>query len=116
MSLIHRLDSQQADFMARLQELLQVDTSIDGAIENTTKTIIATIKNEGDAALLSYTRQFDHVSATDFSQLRIPLKACQDALDALPQAVRQAQIGRASCREREASRGAQGRRRRDRGR
>jgi len=90
MSLIHRLDSQQADFMARLQELLQVDTSIDGAIENTTKTIIATIKNEGDAALLSYTRQFDHVSATDFSQLRIPLKACQDALDALPQAVRQA--------------------------
>src|SRR5699024_886895 len=90
MSLIHRLNSQQADFTARLQHLLQVDTSVDGTIEATTKKIIATIKNEGDAALLSYTRQFDGVTATDFSELRIPLEACHAALQQLPQDVRKA--------------------------
>ena len=90
MSLIHRLNSQQADFTARLQHLLQVDTSVDGTIEATTKEIISTIKNEGDAALLSYTRRFDGVTATDCSALRIPLEACYAALQELPHDVRNA--------------------------
>src|SRR5690606_4670789 len=44
----------------------------------------AAVRQGGDEAVLSYTRQLDRVAATHFSELEIPRERLQQSLDGLP--------------------------------
>lgn len=90
MSLITRLDSQHPDFADRLKTLLAFDATEDESIEHATATILARVRQDGDAAVLDYTRQFDGSDATDMAGLRISADQCQHALNSLPADIRQA--------------------------
>ncbi|HLS52131.1 MAG TPA: histidinol dehydrogenase [Burkholderiaceae bacterium] len=90
MSIINRLNSQDPSFSKQLDTLLAYDASDDAAIEAATSDILQTVKKHGDAAVLNYTQQFDHVAAQSLAELEIPLSQCQEALDNLPKNQRDA--------------------------
>ncbi len=88
--LINRLNSTDAGFQQELANLLAFESSQDDAIEQAVADILKRVKREGDAAVLEFSRRFDHVSANQMSDLEISLEDCQAALEALPEAQRQA--------------------------
>src|SRR5699024_10510224 len=90
MSIINRLTSQNNGFRKQLNTLLAFDASDDQAIEEATASILNTVKKQGDAAVLSYTKQFDNVSAQTISELEIPKALWQQALNQLPSQQRDA--------------------------
>jgi histidinol dehydrogenase len=87
---IRHLDSTAADFNERLHTLLAFESSTDDAIEHAVTTILADVKQRGDAAVLDYTNRFDRVSVTAMTQLDIGEAELQAALLALPAAQRAA--------------------------
>lgn len=90
MPLINRLDARAADFDAALARLLAYDASQDEAIETTVRDILEDVRTRGDAAVLDYTRRFDHVAADSVAALEIPRAELQSALDGLPADQREA--------------------------
>src|SRR5690625_3849534 len=90
MSLITRLDSQADGFAQRLKTLLAYDAAEDESIEQATTAILNRVRQDGDAAVLDYTRQFDGLSMNSMADLRISAEQCQQALDGLPEDVRHA--------------------------
>jgi histidinol dehydrogenase len=84
MPLINRLDARAADFDAALARLLAYDASQDEAIETTVRDILEDVRTRGDAAVLDYTRRFDHVAADTVAALEIPRADLRAALDNLP--------------------------------
>ncbi|HXE19157.1 histidinol dehydrogenase [Castellaniella sp. UC4442_H9] len=84
MPLINRLDARAADFDAALARLLAYDASQDDAIETTVRDILEDVRTRGDAAVLDYTRRFDHVAADTVAALEIPRADLRAALDNLP--------------------------------
>jgi len=84
MSSIQRLDSADPNFRADLRRLLAYDASQDESIERATAEILARVRDEGDAALLEYTRRFDHVEAESVAALEISRDEWHAALNALP--------------------------------
>ncbi|NEN76451.1 histidinol dehydrogenase [Pelistega sp. NLN82] len=90
MTLIHRLSTADSDFQAKLNTLLAFESSQDKAIEEAVTDILQAVKTKGDQAVLSYSQQFDHVTAQSMAELEIPLSDCQKALDNLPVTQRQA--------------------------
>lgn len=84
MPLIKRLDSRSDDFAQTLRTLLAFDASQDEAIERVSADVLKDVQHRGDAALLEYTRRFDHVQAQSVAELEIPKAEWQAALAALP--------------------------------
>jgi len=84
MPLINRLDARAADFDAALARLLAYDASQDDAIETTVRDILEDVRTRGDAAVLDYTRRFDHVAADTVAALEIPRADLRAALNSLP--------------------------------
>jgi histidinol dehydrogenase len=84
MSLIKRLNTLSNDFRPALRGLLALDAAQDESIERTSADILKDVRARGDAAVLDYTRRFDHVDAPDMAALEIPRREWQAALDALP--------------------------------
>lgn len=82
---IHRLDTSAADFQSVLRRLLAYDASQDESIERATAEILLRVQQEGDAALLEYTRRFDRVEAESVAALEIDRSEWLAALDKLPQ-------------------------------
>ncbi len=82
---IHRLDTSAADFRSALRRLLAYDASQDESIERATAEILLRVQQEGDAALLEYTRRFDRVEAESVAALEIDRSEWLAALDKLPQ-------------------------------
>src|SRR5690606_18537717 len=87
---IHRLDTRSDGFDQQLRNLLAYDASQDESIERATAEILARVQQEGDTALLEYTRRFDRVQADSVAALEIPRSEWQAALGALPQEQRAA--------------------------
>jgi histidinol dehydrogenase len=87
---VRRLDSRDSDFTARLDALLAFETAQDDSIDRTVAEILATVRKDGDSAVISYTNRFDRLSATSMSELELPRAELQAALDALPAAQRTA--------------------------
>jgi histidinol dehydrogenase len=96
---MRRLDTSQADFDARLAELLAFETAQNPEIQAAVAAILADVRMRGDAALIEYTRRFDRLdvaSAAQFEILRPELEratstlssARRDALTAAAQRVR----------------------------
>jgi histidinol dehydrogenase len=87
---IRKLDSAATDFTRQLSAVLAFEASEDEAIDRSVASILADVKARGDAAVLEYTRKFDHVDATTFSQLEVGKDVLQAALAQLPAARRTA--------------------------
>jgi len=84
MTLIRRLRASDLKFEQQLQALLAYEDEQDASIETTCRDILQAIRQQGDAALLKYTHQFDGLSVTQASQLEIPAEVLQQALHSLP--------------------------------
>jgi len=80
---LNRLDSAAADFEARLGRLLAFENTQDESIEQSVTTILADVRQRGDAAVLEYTRRFDRVEAESVSDLRLSKAAMDQAFAAL---------------------------------
>jgi len=87
---MRRLSSGAPGFMATLDELLHFDHTTDEAIERTVAEILKRVRAEGDAAVLDFTRRFDHLDVGDMAELELPRSQLRKALDGLPAAQRAA--------------------------
>ncbi|MDE2310034.1 MAG: histidinol dehydrogenase, partial [Betaproteobacteria bacterium] len=87
---IKRLSTRQADFDAQLSELLAFEATADEKLEATVASILANVKQRGDAALLEYTRRFDRLDVSGAAALELPQTELHAAFEGLPAAQRTA--------------------------
>ena len=87
---IRTLDSSDKDFRQQLMAVLAFEASEDEAIDRAAASILAEVRQRGDAAVLDYTNKFDRLSATSMAALEIPRAELKAALDSLPAARREA--------------------------
>jgi histidinol dehydrogenase len=87
---IQRLSSRHADFDAALDRLLAFEGAQDAGIDATVADVVAQVKARGDAALIEYTRRFDHLDVSAATELELPRAALQSALHGLSSADREA--------------------------
>ena len=96
MSDIQRLNTADPDFWPRLEALTAWEGVADDAVTATVREILAQVRQQGDAALLDYTRRFDHRDLAGAAELEISAARRQQALDGLPAAQRAALINAAA--------------------
>jgi len=89
-STIRRLDSQDAGFQAELTQLLAWEAVSDQQLQQTVADIIARVRQQGDIALLDYTRRFDQLSAQKAEDFVLSAAQLQVAYEGLPEAEKQA--------------------------
>jgi histidinol dehydrogenase len=87
---IHRLDSAEPGFDARLAALLAWEAEQDEAIERAAAGILRDVRARGDAAVLEYTRRFDRLEVADPRALELPRAELEAALAGLDPARRDA--------------------------
>ena len=87
---LRQLNSADKDFSQKLMAVLAFEASEDEAIDRAAASILADVKQRGDAAVLDYTNKFDRLSAKDMHALEIPRAEMQAALASLPAARRTA--------------------------
>ena len=80
---MRRLNSADPDFASQLQSLLERPEERDSELSSTVADIIATVRQQGDKALLRYTQSFDRHPAESIADLTIEREALEAALDAL---------------------------------
>ena len=90
MSLIRKLSTRDPEFLPTLDALLAFESGQDDSIEAAVAEILANVRNTGDAAVLEYTRRYDHVEATHMAQLELPKREWEAAEASLPAAQREA--------------------------
>ena len=88
--MIRRLSSRDPAFLSTLDKLLAFDNSTDAAIEQTVAEVLANVRQQGDAAVLDYTRRFDRLDAQTLAELELPLAELAAAYANLPNAQREA--------------------------
>ena len=81
---IRRLSTADGDFSDRLQALLAWESVSDAQVRGTVDAIIQDLRARGDAALLEYTRRFDHWEPATGAELEIPLARLEEAWHAIP--------------------------------
>ena len=84
MPAIRRLSTREPDFLSTLDTLLAFDNSTDESIERTVAEILANVRTLGNAAVLDYTRRFDHLDAKSMIDLELPKDQLKAAFDGLP--------------------------------
>ncbi len=87
---IQRLDSQHEDFWKDLNQLLTWESVADHGVRVIVDEILASVRTEGDAAVLRYTERFDHLRAPAVAELEVPLSRLQAALESIPVSQREA--------------------------
>ena len=90
MSAARKLSTREPGFLQTLDALLAFDSSQDDSIERTVADILAGVRSTGDAAVLDYTRRFDHLNVTNMAQLELPRREWEAAEASLPAAQREA--------------------------
>ena len=68
-NVIRRLNAQDSDFNAQLDQLLSWESVSDASVNQRVLDIIAHVRSHGDAALVDYTRQFDGLDVAQMSDL-----------------------------------------------
>ena len=81
---IRRLSSTEPGFAATLDALLAFESSTDAAIEQAVADILAAVRKDGDAAVVEFTRRFDHLDVADMAALELPRAELDAALAGLP--------------------------------
>ena len=82
-SLITRLDSADADFSTRLSSLLAFEASEDEAIDRAAAQILASVKANGDTAVIEATNRFDRLQAASVAELELSQDEMLAALQSL---------------------------------
>jgi histidinol dehydrogenase len=81
---VKRLNSQDAGFRETLLSSLSLPMGDDEAIDAAVVKILAAVKEQGDAAVLNFTQQFDRLNVSQLSELEIPQQALEQAYNTLP--------------------------------
>jgi len=84
---IPELDSTARDFPAKLDALLASSAEFDAALNQTVSDILQEVRQQGDRAVLAYTKRFDRRRAV-VEDLEIPTSELQAALLKIPQSRR----------------------------
>jgi histidinol dehydrogenase len=87
---ITQLKTSDADFHARLDELLAWEQSTDSQVVTTVTAILEDVRKRGDAALLDYTRKFDRLDVASAAELELSGDELQAALKAIDSSHREA--------------------------
>jgi histidinol dehydrogenase len=87
---IRQLVTASADFEAEFQRVLHWSAETDDAIEERVASILADVKQRGDAAVLEYTQRFDGLAAERVAALEIGRDELQAALHTVTPAQRSA--------------------------
>src|SRR5574338_107292 len=82
-AVIRRLDARAPDFLPTLDALLAFESATDARIEAAVADILQAVRSVGDAAVLDYTRRFDHLDAHGMAALELPRRELQAALASL---------------------------------
>ena len=85
---LRRLDSLTAEFLSQLDALLALERTADERIEQAVGEILGNVRSVGDAAVLEYTRRFDHVDARNMGELELDKADLRAAFETLPPAQR----------------------------
>ena len=93
---IRHLDTAQADFEARFQQVLHWSAETDDAIEQRVAEILADVRQRGDAAVLDYTARFDGLQARSVADLALTTAELQQAFEAITPAQRAALLAAAA--------------------
>ncbi len=87
---IKQLSTQSADFQEQLAALLAFEAAQDDSVDLIVADILKAVKAEGDAAVLSYTNQFDRMQALSMAELTLDKTDLDAALAALDDVSRDA--------------------------
>ncbi len=87
---IRRLSTADPDFRRQLDALLAWDTASDDRVQQTVRTVIASVRERGDLALMDYTASFDRWTPAGPHELEIPRARLAQAWESIPEAWRQA--------------------------
>jgi histidinol dehydrogenase len=80
---IQRLNSKDSEFRETLLSSLSLPMADDQAIDAAVVNILAAVKEKGDEAVLSFTKQFDRLGVASISELEIPSKDLEQAYNSL---------------------------------
>jgi histidinol dehydrogenase len=80
---MNRLSTAAPDFSAQLGRLLAWSEQDDASLHEQVREIIARVCEEGDRALLDFTRRFDKYHAASVKDLELPAQDLDDALAGL---------------------------------
>lgn len=89
---IRRLDTHEPGFERQLASLLSHDATGDPELTATVRSILDEVRRSGDAALLDYTRRFDHRTLASAAEIELPAAARQEAAATVEPAVYQALV------------------------
>ena len=87
---VRKFSSQQNDFEQVMNNLLAWESVSDQSIQHTVLDILHQVKTQGDAAVIDYTKRFDHLDVASMAELELGQAALQQALESLPAAQKQA--------------------------
>ena len=82
--MIKRLTTRDPDFTQQLAALLAIENAQDERIEQAVAEILSAVRTVGDAAVLEYTRRFDHLDVKAMVELELPKRELEAALFNLP--------------------------------
>jgi histidinol dehydrogenase len=80
--IVRRLSTAQADFEAQFAAL-RWSSETDASIDSTVASIIADVRQRGDAAVLEYSSRFDGVNASSVTELELSRDELAAAIDAI---------------------------------
>jgi histidinol dehydrogenase len=80
---VKRLNSRDAGFKETLLSSLSLPMADDEAIDAAVLNILAKVKSEGDAAVLSFTKQFDRLNVASVTELEISQEELKKAYEGL---------------------------------
>ncbi len=80
---IRRLDARDPGFFAALDALLAFEAEDDGRIDRAVSEILRAVRATGDAAVIEYTRRFDHLNVSTMAELELPQAELRAALASL---------------------------------
>lgn len=79
-----QLDSASPDFQQQLEALLAFETSQDPQVEERVASILADVKQRGDAAVIEFTQCFDGLNAQSMVDLELTQNELKTAFERLP--------------------------------
>lgn len=94
---MRRLSTREPEFLSQLDALLAFESATDENIERSVAEILANVRTLGDAAVLDYTRRFDHLEASTMAELELPQALLAAAFAGLP-AVQRSALEQAAAR------------------
>jgi len=87
---VARLSTAAPAFEGEFERLRHWSDDTDRAVEDAVTTILADVRERGDAAVLEYTARFDRLEARSVAELEVGTDVLKQAFDSLPAAQREA--------------------------